>query len=91
MSLAMLFDEIPVIKEKKVMATRDEKNNFSLQIENIAKTLQVSFIEAITHHCEQSGLEVEIAATLLNDRAKQIIREEAQELRYLPRSSKLPL
>jgi hypothetical protein len=36
-------------------------------------------------------LEVEIAATLLNETLKSKIESEAQQLRYLPRGSKLPL
>lgn len=92
MSLTMLFDS-PDVQEapQKNMPTKDEKYNFSLAIENIASQLQTSYIEATTHYCDQTGLEVEMAATLMNESLKAKIKTEAQLLRYLPRSSKLPI
>jgi hypothetical protein len=96
MSLAMLFDSEFVEqstskREIILMATKEEKLNFSLQIETLAATLGISYIEAITHHCEATGLEVEMAATLINDSLKSKIECEAQHLRYLPRASRLPI
>lgn len=73
------------------MATKDEKNNFSIEIEKIVTSKELSYIEAITEYCSQTGLEVEMAATLLNDVLKSKIKLEAEELRYLPRTSKLPI
>jgi hypothetical protein len=73
------------------MATKEEKNNFSIQIESLVIEKEITYIEAITQYCEETGLEVELAATLVNDVLKSKIKSEAQQLRYLPRSSKLPL
>ena len=73
------------------MATKDEKNDFSIAIEEIAAEHSVSYIEAVTLYCEQTGLEVEIAGTLVNEVLKAKIKSEAQNLRYLPRSAKLPI
>lgn len=73
------------------MATRDEKNTFSLMIEARALAQNVSCMEAIIDHCEESGLEIELAATLLNQSLKSKIEEEARDLRFLPKTSKLPL
>lgn len=94
MSLEMLFDNVdPSLLRKEIvlMATKDEKHNFSLQIEMLAVKLNVSYIEAITHHCEMTGLEIEMAATMINESLKSKIQSEAQELRYLPRGSSLPI
>jgi Phage late-transcription coactivator len=74
-----------------LMATRDEKNTFSMMIEQRASDQAISCMEAILDYCESSGLEPELAATLLNQSLKCKIEEEARELRFLPRSSKLPL
>lgn len=92
MSLAILYDDYQ-IKEipKKSMPTKDEKNSFSLNIESVVIELELSYIEAITHYCEETGLEVEVAATLLNETLKSKIEMEAQELRFLPRGSSLPI
>jgi hypothetical protein len=73
------------------MATKEEKNTFSILIEEIVLERNISYIEAITHYCELIAMEVELAATLLNDNLKSKIEAEAQQLRYLPRSSRLPI
>ncbi|CAB4124138.1 Phage late-transcription coactivator [uncultured Caudovirales phage] len=74
-----------------MMPTKDERNTFSVKIENMAMGMGMSHIEAITHYCDEIGLEVEVAATLVNDTLKYKIESEAQNLRYLPRGSKLPI
>jgi len=73
------------------MATKDEKNNFSIEIEKIVKSKKLSYLEAITEYCSETGLEIEMAATLLNDVLKSKIKLEAEELRYLPKTSTLPI
>ena len=92
MSLAALIDISETKKVfRKTMPTKDEKNNFCLQIENTVIKLNVTYIEAITYYCDETGLEIELAASLLNDNLKSKIEAEAQQLRYLPRGSKLPI
>jgi hypothetical protein len=73
------------------MATKDEKNNFSILIEEIAVRLNVPYIEAIINYCDENGLEPEIAGTLVNDVLKSKLEYEAQQLRYLSRGSSLPI
>lgn len=73
------------------MTTREEKNTFSAMIEERALRNGVKVIEAITDYCEEVGLEVEVAATLINPILKAKIEEEAQALRFLQRSAKLPI
>lgn len=92
MSLAAIL-ELSEYKEVivKPMATKEEKYNFSMQIENLANRLNITYLEAIAHHCEETGLEIEVAATLVNDILKGKLETEAQQLRYLPRQSRLPI
>jgi hypothetical protein len=73
------------------VATRDEKNDFSVMIEKRVHDQNISYMEAILDYCETSGLEPELAATLLNPTLKFRIEEEARDLRFLPQISKLPL
>lgn len=73
------------------MATREEKNNFCIMIEEMAIKMNLNIIDAITHYCEQSGLEVEVAATLINENLKSKIAAEAENLRFIQRGSRLPL
>jgi len=73
------------------MASREEKNNFSMMIMNLALQEKIDHMDAITTYCERNNLEIEVAASLINDSLKSIIEGEAMELRYLPRGSRLPL
>ena len=73
------------------MASREEKNNFSMMIMNLAIQEKIDHMDAITSYCERNNLEIEVAASLINDSLKSIIQGEAMELRFLPRGSRLPL
>lgn len=73
------------------MSTREEKNQFSLMIEQRAEKQSVRHMEVIIDYCETSGLELEVAATLINNNLKSKIENEARDLRFLPKTSKLPL
>lgn len=75
------------------MPNKDEIMNFSLTIENIAREKSVPYMDAIILHCENTGLEVELAAKLLSSVLKLKIKMEAEELNFLPKSNtvKLPL
>lgn len=73
------------------MASREEKNNFSMMIMQIAIKEKIDHMDAITTYCEKNNLEIEIAASLINDSLKSIIQGEAMELRYLPKIGKLPI
>jgi hypothetical protein len=73
------------------MASREEKNNFSMMIMNLAIQEKIDHMDAITSYCERNNLEIEVAASLINDSLKSIIEGEAMELRFLPRGGRLPL
>ena len=73
------------------MASREEKNNFSMMIMEMALRERIDHMDAIATYCEGNNLEIEVAATLINESLKSIIEGEAMELRFLPRGGKLPL
>ena len=73
------------------MATRDEKNVFSAMIISRADKLKTDYIDAMVSYCVEIEMDIEDAATLINDVLKSKIEEEAQLLRIIPRSSKLPI
>ena len=62
-----------------------------MMIVSMAISENIDHMDAITTYCERNNLEIEIAASLINDTLKDIIQNEAMECRYLPRQSKLPL
>ena len=73
------------------MPTRDEIKEFSMLIEKMATDKKLGLMDAICHHCKETGLEIEVAATLVSSALKAKIKEEAQELNLIKKSSKLPI
>jgi len=73
------------------MPTKDEILEFSILIKELAINKRIGLMDAICHHCKETGLEVEVAATLISSALKAEIREEAQDLNLLKKTSKLPI
>ena len=73
------------------MPTKDEIRNFSLMIDELAVKLKCTRMDAILHHCKETGLEVEVASTLISTALKSRIKEEAQELNLIKKTSRLPI
>ena len=75
------------------MATREEITQFSLEIEKIAVEKHLSYMDAVILYCEQTGFEIELAAKLISAALKCKIKNEAEELNFLPKNNdnKLPL
>ena len=73
------------------MPTKTEINEFSLLIENVSYEENLSYMDAIIYHCEQTGMEIEVASTLLTSVLKAKIREEAEQVNLLKKTSKLPI
>ena len=73
------------------MPTREEIKQFSMLIEQMAVEKRLGLMDAICHHCKETGLEIEVAATLVSSALKARIRDEAQDLNLLKKSSKLPI
>lgn len=74
------------------MPTKDEMTTFSLSIETIVAKKNIPYMDAIIMYCEETGLEVELAAKLVSGALKSKIQLEAEELNFLPKSNttKLP-
>ena len=73
------------------MATNDEQRLFSAIIENLVKTKRIGYMEAVLLHCEDTGFEVELAATLLTTPIKSKINDEAQAGNMIKKVNKLPI
>lgn len=75
------------------MANKEDISNFSILIETIVREKEITYMEAIVYHCEQTGFEIEVAAKLISNALKSKIKLEAESLNYLPRSNttKLPI
>lgn len=73
------------------MPSKEEIRKFSLLIEDLAVKLECNHIDAIIEHCNSTGLEVEVASTLISAALKAKIREDAQEINLIKKTAKLPI
>jgi hypothetical protein len=73
------------------MPTKNEISEFSDMIGKLSFMLGTSHMDAIVHHCESTGMEIDVVSTLISPALKAKIREEAEDLNLMKKSSKLPL
>jgi hypothetical protein len=73
------------------MPTREEMKNFAREIDTLVASTDLNYIEAIIEYCNQTGMEVEVASTLINNNLKSKIENDAQDLNLLPRTARLPI
>lgn len=73
------------------MPTKDEITTFSFSIETLAKTKEMSYMDAIIQYCSDTGLEIEMAAKLVSGSLKSKLKIEAEELNFLPKSNTVKL
>ena len=74
------------------MPTKEEMNKFSRAIDGLVANTDYNYIEAIVEHCKKTGLEIEVAATLINANLKSKIEMNAMDNNLLKeKSSRLPI
>jgi hypothetical protein len=74
------------------MATKEESNKFSKHIETLVADTDYNYLEAIVAYCKETGLEIEVAATLINTSLKNKIEFQAQNLNLLKeKTARLPI
>ena len=66
-------------------------SEFYIKIQKLVEQTKLSYMDAVLHYCDLNGMEPETAAQLINGKLKAQIREEAEELNFLPKTAKLPL
>jgi putative aminopeptidase FrvX len=74
------------------MPTKDEMKKFAFAIDSMVANTDYNYIEAIVEYCKQTGLEIEVAATLINANLKKKLENNAMDLNMLKvKSAKLPI
>lgn len=74
------------------MPTKEEMKKFAYTIDSIVANTEFSYIEAIVEYCKQTGLEVEMAASLINSSLKKRIESDAMDRNMLKtKVAKLPI
>ncbi len=74
------------------MPTKDEMLKFAKSIESLVANTDFNYIEAIIEYCKETGLEIEVAASLINSNLKSKIEMDAMNNNMLKvKSSRLPI
>ena len=74
------------------MPTKDEMAKFARAIDGLVANTDFNYIEAIVEYCKQTGLEIEVAATLVNSNLKSKLAINAMDLNLLKeKGSRLPI
>lgn len=72
----------------KILSSKE----FETEIKNIMKTKMITTIESIILFCEQRGIEIETAASLISPRLKSEIEAEAIASRMIiSKKARLPI
>ena len=66
-------------------------NDFNKGCDDIVKDKELSYMEAVLDYANNSEIEPEAMAKMLNQSIKDKIEVEAQELHLLKRTAKLPI
>ena len=64
---------------------------YNIEIEEIVERTNMSYLDAMLYHADENGLESETCASLINVKTKNKLREEAEILHFMPKTSKLPI
>ena len=64
---------------------------YNSEIEEIVERTSMSYLDAMLYHADENGLEAEPCAGLINVKTKTKLREEAEILNFMPKTSKLPI
>jgi hypothetical protein len=62
----------------KIKASKEEITKFSREIEKIVSETDYNHIEAIIEYCNKTGLEIEVASSLISTSLKSKIHYDAQ-------------
>lgn len=73
------------------MPTKDEMFKFQQEIESLVAGTDYNYMEAIVEYCNQTGMEIELASSLVNKDLKAKIAIDAENLNMLPKAARLPI
>jgi hypothetical protein len=74
------------------MPTKEEMTKFSKAIESLVSNTDYDYIEAIIEYCRESGLEIEVAASLCNSNLKSKLENNAIDKNlFKMKNNRLPI
>lgn len=86
--LGKMENELEKVLESKFFCP----SRFAQEIERLVQTnVEMSYIDAIIHFCEQNNIDVESVPKLISKPLKEKIKYEAMELNFLKKTSRAKL
>ena len=70
----------------KILSPQD----FTITIEHIKKSKNMTYMDAIQYYCESNNIEPETIGKLVQGSLKSKVREEAENLNFLPKPTRIP-
>ena len=70
----------------KILSPQD----FTITIEHIKKSKNMTYMDAIQYYCDQNNIELETVGKLVQGALKSKVREEAENLHFLPKPTRIP-
>ena len=70
----------------KIISPQD----FTITIEHIKRSKNMTYMDAIQYYCEQNNIELETIGKLVQGALKSKVREEAENLHFLPKPTRIP-
>jgi hypothetical protein len=68
------------------MPTAAEKQQFYREVEAIAISKELDWLDAIMEYCKITGMEIEVASSLINAKLKKQLAEVAHKRNYLKKT-----
>lgn len=72
------------------MPTKEEMMKFAKAIEKMVAETDYNHMEAIVEYCKTTGMEIEVAASLVNSNLKSKIGADAQDCNMMQKTARLP-
>ena len=69
----------------------ETQNDFCRQVEKYVEKWKVSYMDAIITLCEAKGIPIESMNKILSKPLIEKLKQEGEELNFLPKSNKLPI
>lgn len=69
------------------------KEEVLIEIANLAQEKKISFMDACIDYCEKNNMEEAALGDMIRGtpKIKAIIRQDAEDLNYLPKTNRLPV
>jgi hypothetical protein len=75
--------------ERFIMALGITTKGFIIQVEELVKSKRMSYMDAVLYVCNEKDIEPERIVRFIDKSLKEKIQLDAEELHYLPKSSRL--